>query len=118
MEADGTKIYYTSGIDAENGDVLNGMLALPYFITIRDCGKSEMKWLELATARIVYVASSDQKAFISLLETKFGLPSAILIKYSDLWSGLECAWIIELGLLCLETNKLQCAWVGQQLAGR
>lgn len=68
IEANGTKIYYTSGTDAETGAALNGMLGRPYFITIRDCGKSEM-------GRVVYVASSGQETFISLLEKKFGLSS-------------------------------------------
>lgn len=56
---DGTKIYYTVGTDAENDSVLNGMMALPAFITIRDCGKGDMKWLDLAAGRIVVVWSGS-----------------------------------------------------------
>ena len=65
-----------------------------------------MEWLDLAKGRIVYIASSGQETFISMIEKKFGLPSTVLIKYSDLWSDLECAWSVKLGLLRLGTQNL------------
>lgn len=99
IEVDGTTIYFTFGDDIKDLGKLIDVLKRPNVITLRDCGKSTLEWLDLAAGRIIYFASSGQEVFLGMLESKTGVDAQSLLKYTNLWSAMECVWAAKLGLL-------------------
>jgi len=96
--------YFTHGYDHTNREVLDGFLEADVFFTVRDSTYGKLEWLGHADA---YIASPEQKEFIDRFCGKSCIPSTILVKYTDLWSDLECVWSVKLGLLELTVFKRQ-----------
>lgn len=104
---DGTKIYFTLGNADDDRLALNRLLKSELFFKIRDSAKKALEWLDLAEGRIAYIASSGQEEFLGTFIGKSGVPPIISLKFTDLWSDLECVWSVKLGLLKLKVVQQQ-----------